>query len=224
MPRRPSNRAVQSSAATDFGVFFVSGPDVPLVHARGLAGARLGWLSFGHLSSPGGCAAALPPVQLIVLQINYDPATNPLNNNEWSFPLFECIHIAMFAMSVGTIALVDLRLLGVLFKKQTPADVLKATSMWTLIGLVVVITSGMVIFTTDPLSYLYNNSFRYKLIALTVAVVFNYTIHRKVALSGQSKAMNVMVGGLSLLLWVSIVFAGIFYAFTEELHYVGGPN
>jgi hypothetical protein len=159
-----------------------------------------------------------------VLQINYDPATNPLNNNEWSFPLAECIHIAMFAMSVGTIAVVDFRLLGLLFKKQTPAEVLKATSLWTLIGLVVVITSGLIIFTTDPLSYFYNHAFRYKLIALMVAVVFNYTIHRKVAMSSQSKAMQVMVGGLSLLLWTSIVFAGIFYAFTEELHYVGGPN
>ncbi len=160
-----------------------------------------------------------------MLQLNYDPATNPLNNNEWSFPLMECIHIAMFAMSVGTIAVVDFRLLGLLFKKQSPAEVLKTTSLWTLIGLVVVITSGLIIFTTDPLSYFYNNAFRYKLIALMVAVLFNYTIHRKVAMSNtQSRATQVMVAGLSLLLWTSIVFAGIFYAFTEELHYVGGPN
>ncbi len=159
-----------------------------------------------------------------MLQINYDPATNPLNNNEWSFPLLECIHIAMFAMSVGTIAIVDFRLLGVLFKERTPAEVLKATSLWTLIGLVVVITSGLIIFSSDPMSYFYNNSFRYKMIALLVATIYNYTIHRKVAMSNQSAAVNVMTGGLSLLLWISIVFAGIFYAFTEELHYVGGPN
>jgi hypothetical protein len=159
-----------------------------------------------------------------VLQIGYDPATNPLNNNEWSFPLFECIHIAMFAMSVGTIALVDFRLLGLAFKSRTPGELLKATSIWTLIGLIVVITTGMVIFTTDPLSYYYNYSFRYKMIALLVAVAYNYTIHRKVAMTNSSAAVNVMVGGLSLLLWISIVFAGIFYAFTGELHYVGGPN
>jgi len=159
-----------------------------------------------------------------VLQIAYDPATNPLNNNEWSFPLFECIHIAMFAMSVGTIAIVDFRLLGLLFKKYTPGDLLKATALWTLIGLTVVITSGMVIFTTDPLSYYYNYSFRYKMIALLVAVLYNYTIHRKVAMSNSTPAVNIAVAGFSLLLWISVVFAGIFYAFTEELHYVGGPN
>ena len=149
-----------------------------------------------------------------MLQINYDPATNPLNNNEWAFPLFECIHIAMFAMSVGTIALVDFRLLGVTLRKYSPAQLLKATSLWTLIGLVVVITSGMVIATTDPLAYYYNSAFRYKMLMLVIAIVYNYTIHRKVAMSQAPQAVNALVGALSLAMWMSVVFLGIFYAFT----------
>ncbi len=149
-----------------------------------------------------------------MLQINYDPATNPLNNNEWAFPLFECIHIAMFAMSVGTIALVDFRLLGVALRKYSPAQLLKATSLWTLIGLVVVITSGMVIATTDPLAYYYNGAFRYKMLMLVIAIVYNYTIHRKVAMSQAPAGVNVLVGALSLAMWMSVVFLGIFYAFT----------
>ena len=144
----------------------------------------------------------------------YDPASNPLNNNEWSFPLFECIHISMFAMSVGTIALVDLRLLGLGFRRQTAAQLLRDTSLWTLVGLVTVITSGLVIFTTDPLRYYYNFAFRYKVVCLLVAIVYNYTIHRKVAMSGSSPGMAKLVGALSLALWISIVFAGLFYAFT----------
>jgi len=144
----------------------------------------------------------------------YDPATNPLNNNEWSFPLFECIHIATFAMSVGTIALVDLRLLGIGMRHQSAAQLLKGTMLWTLAGLIIVITSGMVIFTTDPLRYYYNPAFRYKVIALVIAVIYNYTIHRNVALSGSSQPVAALVGGVSILLWVSIVFAGLFYAFT----------
>ena len=158
-----------------------------------------------------------------MLQLSYDPATSPLNNNEWSFPLFECIHIAMFAMSVGTIAIVDFRLLGLAFKERSPGELVKATSLWTLIGLIVVIATGMVIFTTDPLSYYYNPSFRYKMIALLIAIVYNYTIHRKVAMANSSSSLNLMVGGFSLLLWISIVFAGIFYAFIEDVPYAGGP-
>ena len=148
-----------------------------------------------------------------MLQIHYDPTTNPLNNNEWSFPLFECIHIAMFAMSIGTIAIVDFRLLGLGMKGRSAADLVRGTSIWTLIGLIVVITSGLVIWTSDPLRYYYNESFRFKCITLVIAIIYNYTIHRKVALANSGGFVPVLVGGFSLLLWISIVFAGIFYAF-----------
>jgi hypothetical protein len=145
----------------------------------------------------------------------YDPTTNPLNNNEWSFPLAECVHISMFAMSVGTIALVDLRLLGWAFRRETPAQMLKSTSLWTLAGLIIVITSGFIIWTSDPLRYYYNWSFRYKIIALLFAIIYNYTIHRKVALSTTSPSFaSVLTATFSLAIWISIVFAGLFYAFT----------
>lgn len=150
-----------------------------------------------------------------MMLLQFDPAANPLNNNEWSFPLFECIHIAAFAMSIGSIALVDLRLLGIGLKHQTSAQILKDTSLWTLAGLVIVISSGLVIFTTDILRYYYNDAFRFKNIALVVAILYNYTIHRKVAQSDRaSPIVRALVGGLSLLIWISIVFAGLFYAFT----------
>jgi hypothetical protein len=148
------------------------------------------------------------------VQIAFDPSSNPLNNNEWSFPLFECIHIATFAMSVGTIAIVDFRMLGLAMRRQTASQLLKDTSLWTLAGLIIVITSGMVIFTTDPLRYYYNWSFRYKCIALVAGVIYNYTIHRKVAQSDPSPWVAGPVAAVSLLLWISIVFAGLFYAFT----------
>ena len=144
----------------------------------------------------------------------YDPASNPLNNNEWSFPLAECVHIATFAMSVGTIAMVDFCMLGIGLRKQTPAQLLKETSLWTLAGLIVTISAGLVIFSTDPVRYYYNWSFRYKVICLAVSILYNYTIHRKVAMSDSPPIVRQVVALVSLALWISIVFSGIFYAFT----------
>jgi uncharacterized membrane protein len=144
----------------------------------------------------------------------YDVTKNPLNNNEWAFPLAECIHILGFTLSIGTIAIVDLSLLGLGFRRQDAAQLAKAMAPWTLVGLAIMVTSGPVIFSSDPLMYLYNQSFRFKIAALLVAILFNYTIHRKVALSDHpSPAMSVVVGGLSLALWVSVVAAGLFIAF-----------
>src|SRR5271165_6267787 len=149
------------------------------------------------------------------MMLAFDPATNPLNNNEWSFPLAECVHIATFAMSVGTIAIVDFRLLGIELRQQTPAQLLKETSLWTLAGLIITISAGLVIMTTDPVAYYLNWSFRYKIIALVVAIVYNYTIHRKVVMSDSSSPGTCKVVALvSLALWTSIVFSGLFYAFT----------
>jgi hypothetical protein len=142
----------------------------------------------------------------------YDPTTNPLNNNDWAFPLLECIHIAGFTLSVGTIAIVDFSMVG-LSSKQKPKVLLRETAPWTLFGLVVMLISGPLIFSSDPNMYLRNYSFLFKMVALLVAILYNYTVHRKVALSSASPGVNKVVGALSLALWVSVVFGGLFIAF-----------
>lgn len=143
----------------------------------------------------------------------YDLNANPLNANEWAFPLTECFHITSFALSIGTIMLVDLRLLGLALKRASPAQLVKDTSIWTLVGLIIVIFSGLLIFSSDPLRYTYNSGFQWKMIALVVAIIFNYTIHRKVAISGASDGTQKLVGALSVLLWVLVPFGGIWISF-----------
>jgi hypothetical protein len=145
------------------------------------------------------------------LELVYDPTTNPLNNNEWSFPLLEIIHIAAFTLSIGTIAIVDFGLLGL--GKRDAAQSLKETSSLTLIGLVIMLISGPLIFSSDPNMYLHNSSFKFKMVALLIAIIYNYTIHRKVVLSGAPPGMNKAVGIISLALWISVVFGGLFIAF-----------
>ena len=84
----------------------------------------------------------------------YDPANNPLNTNEWAFPVCEVIHIVGFAMLIGTIAIVDLRLLGLGMKRQTAAELVTDTAPWTLLGLVLILISGPLIFSSDPNLYM----------------------------------------------------------------------
>jgi hypothetical protein len=149
-----------------------------------------------------------------MLLIQANPISDALNSSEWVFPIAECFHIAAFAWSIGMIALVDFRMLGVGIRRSSVAQIAKATAPWTLIGLAVVLLSGPVLFLSDPRMYLYNPSFQFKMVALVVALIFNYTIHRKVAYSDNSSAIaRVLVGAVSLLLWISVVFGGLFIAF-----------
>jgi hypothetical protein len=139
----------------------------------------------------------------------YDPATNPLNTNEWAFPLTECVHIASMALSVGTIVAVDLKLLGQGIPGRSAGQLARETDLWTLVGFVLVILTGLIIFTTDPVMYLNNDSFQLKMGLLLAGLVFHYTFHRKAALAGRAPVTAVV----SLLLWTSVVFSAIFIAF-----------
>jgi hypothetical protein len=143
----------------------------------------------------------------------YDLNANPLNSNEWAFPLTECFHITSFALSIGTIALVDLRLLGLGMRHQTAGQIVKDTSLWTLAGFIIVIFSGLLIFSSDPIHYLYNQAFRFKVTVLAIGIIYNYTIHRKVALSSSPGGAGALVAGISVLLWISVVFSGLWIAF-----------
>jgi hypothetical protein len=148
-----------------------------------------------------------------MIQFAYDPATNPLNNNEWSFPLLECIHIAGFALSIGTIALVDLRMLGLAMRSQPSAVLAKTLAPWTLVGLAIMLISGPLIFSSDPNMYLRNISFRFKMVALLLAIIYNYTLHRWAVYRDPAPAAGKIVAVLSLGLWVSVVAGGLFIAF-----------
>ncbi len=137
-----------------------------------------------------------------------------VNNTEWAFPLAECFHIPAFALSIGTIALVDLRLLGVALRRETSAKLLRDTEPWTLVGLVIVIFSGALLFLSQTQIYLVNSSFYFKIGCLLVAIVYNFTIHRKIAASPNvSPGVAKVVAIVSLLLWFGVVFGGVFIAF-----------
>jgi hypothetical protein len=144
----------------------------------------------------------------------YDPSTNPLNTVEWLFAGMECAHISSLALSIGTIAMVDMSLLGVGLKGRTPAQLLRATELWTAAGLVIVITAGLALFSSDPLRYYYSPTFRFKMWLLLAGIVFNYTLHRKATQSGASPIVAKLAGATSLIIWVGVIFCGLFFAFS----------
>ena|SRR5688572_14087380 len=139
---------------------------------------------------------------------------HPLIAYEWMFGVTECLHILGFAVAVGSIALVDLRLLGLGLRETTAASVHEQMRRWTLGGLLLAVASGLVILSTDASRYLAHPVMQFKLAALGLATLLNYTWHTRVVRASQPPAAHCLLAALpSLLLWASIVFAGIFYAF-----------
>ncbi len=137
-----------------------------------------------------------------------------LNESEWAFPLAECVHIGGFAIGVGSIALVDFRLLNLGLRQETPARILRYTEPWTLVAMAFIVFSGFTLFLSQANIYLVNLVFPIKMYLLAAALIYNFTIHRKVAnMKDPPPVLSKCVAIVSLLLWVSIVFGGIFTGF-----------
>src|SRR5580704_10752786 len=104
---------------------------------------------------------------------------NPMETSILAFPVVECIHIVGFTLSVGTVALVDFRLMGIGMTDHSPAELWSDTWRWTLCGLCVMIFSGLLLFSSDPDSYYLNYAFLVKMVFLLLAILYNYTAVRK---------------------------------------------
>ena len=87
--------------------------------------------------------------------------------------------------------------------------------LWTLAGLLTVVFSGLLLYSSDPDMYYLNEAFLFKMACLLAAIVFHYTIHRKVVSSDAPSAYGKIVACLSLTLWVAVVFGGIFIGFVN---------
>ena len=57
--------------------------------------------------------------------------------------------------------------------------------------------------------------FLFKITCLLLAILFHYTIHRKVVMANSSAALRILVAVMSLSLWVAVVFGGIFIEFVK---------
>ena len=137
-----------------------------------------------------------------------------LNSTEWAFALAECVHIGAFAVGIGSIALVDFRMLNLGLRREKAARILRYTEPWTVFALVFVVFSGLALFLSQAYIYRANPIFPVKMYLLAAALIYNFTVHRKVAtMENPPPLMSKLVATVSLLLWVSIVFGGIFTGF-----------
>ena len=143
-------------------------------------------------------------------------SSNPLNGSALIFPALECIHIVGFALSIGTIAIVDFRLLGFGLTRQSVAELAKDLAPWTLAGLAVMLLSGPAMFSSDPDMYYLNISFQIKMALLLAAIIFHYTIHSKVTLKGALPQQTKLVACVSLALWMGVIAGGLFIGFVGD--------
>ena len=141
------------------------------------------------------------------------PWSQWITNYVWVFPTIQSVHFMGFAVLIGSIAIVDLRLLGFGMKRQAPAELDADLGRWTLVGLAMMFVTGFLMFSADAVNYHNNPGFQFKMISLVVALAFNFTIHRRTVRRGAGQIGAKLTGGASLLLWTMVLAGGRVIAF-----------
>jgi hypothetical protein len=131
-----------------------------------------------------------------------------------AYPIIESIHVLGITLLVGTVSIVDLRLLGVVLKREEVSEVVSQVLPLTWCGFVIMFVSGFLLFWSKAEQCYGNPAFRIKLVLLLAGLnplIFHSTIYRRVATWGESAATPnkaKLAGVISLALWSAIIVSG----------------
>ena len=142
------------------------------------------------------------------------PAT-ALRESKLMFPIVESIHTLAITLVVGTVAILDLRLLGLVLKKVPVSRVAAQNLPLTWKGFALMAITGLLLFYSEAAKCYHNPAFRLKLILLALVglnpLIFHFTIYKSVNQwdeAPQTPGRARLAATLSLGLWSAIVVAG----------------
>ena len=141
-----------------------------------------------------------------------------MTNVSNSWPVAESIHFIGLCLLIGTVGLFDLRMIGLV--KRVPIAALHRLIPFGILGYAMNVLTGISFVAGFPDQYIYNPAFQTKLMFMGVAglnvVVFYLATYRSVAATGPTEEAPLparIAGGVSLLCWIGVIFAGRFITF-----------
>jgi hypothetical protein len=127
----------------------------------------------------------------------------------WQFAIFEMVHLIGLTMLLGSLMVLDLRLFGFGLRRQRTSDLATDLRVWLLSGMAIILGSGVFLFFGEPMKLYGSGSFHVKMILLATAIVFQFTVFRRVTDGKEtSSILNKFTGVLSLVLWFGVGLAG----------------
>ena len=146
-----------------------------------------------------------------------------IRDSLYLFPMLESFHVIGLTMVFGTIAIIDLRLLGIASTRRPFTRIASDILKWTWAAFALTLFTGLLMFITNAGVYYNNFYFRSKMVMLVFAginmLLFELTAGRSVhrwdkdesaPLSGKTVAV------LSLVVWITVIFLGRWIGFTTS--------
>src|SRR3984893_8498681 len=129
----------------------------------------------------------------------------------WLYVTISVIHYFTLFVLVGTIVLVDLRILGVAARSQSVTQIAETLFPWTWTALGLALLSGFLMFTTDGGDYYPDPVFRVKMTVILPALI-SAAILRRNARKWDQPVIPMganLTAFVSIVLWVGAILAGV---------------
>jgi len=128
------------------------------------------------------------------------------------FEVISMLHYFTIFWVVGTIALIDLRVLGLVGTKQTATEWQEQLSPWMWIAMVICLVSGFLEFAPGGGDFYLNFVFKWKVVATFAGIILSVMVYRGVpkwdrlpSMPGSAKVL----AALCLIVWVGTILLGV---------------
>jgi len=140
-----------------------------------------------------------------------------IRNSVWLFPAIEAFHLLGFGLTAGTMLIVNLRLLGVGLSRQPVAQLAASAEPWLILGVAMMIVSGVPLFLAESIKCLYSFAFWVKMSSFVLVLLFTFTLYRYVtrtkAASDRTSVAR-LAAVISLILWAGVAWGGRWIGFS----------
>jgi hypothetical protein len=162
----------------------------------------------------------LKPITDLMHWVETTPVAIFVSQSTYGFSAIDMFHIAAIAVVFGTIAILDLRLIGIAFTDFSVTDLSRQLLPWTWTAFAIAAVTGVLMFTGQAVKYTGNFAFLTKLALMVIAglnvLVFHFITYRGVAKWDAGVPVPwaaKFAGALSIAIWIAVAAYGRFTAF-----------
>jgi uncharacterized membrane protein len=135
-----------------------------------------------------------------------------IRDSLWIYPFIQLIHFTGLSLWLGTNLAVDLRLVGIGRGRETAAQLNKQLIVWNWIAFAIVLTGGLLLFSSNATTFYYNAAFRVKIPLVITALTYHIILQQKTKKWGETPdppGYARFAGLMEILLWLSVVVAAV---------------
>jgi hypothetical protein len=142
----------------------------------------------------------------------------------WIIPMVQSVHIMAITVVMGSVLMMDMKLLGVVGRGVGVADMNRRFLPWVWTALAVLLATGIILTIAEPARELINNVFRLKMLLVLTAVVatasFQGFVNRRAESWGEGSPPDLWSSRIfpvvSLALWIAIAMCGRWIAYVDH--------